>query len=126
MSPNGLGPNWTQTWPLNCAQEGRYLRLFQDLRIRHTWITGGNEPDEMGVNQTEVATTVNFPNFLWSGAPLQVSPGFALDWWDGPVVVPGTFPTDSPPPGPVGAPSRVYGGYLGFSWQPHLTPQLWA
>jgi hypothetical protein len=102
------------------------LRLFQDVRVRHTWITGGDDVDEMGINQTEIATTVNFPNFFWSGAPLQVSPGFAMDWWDGPVVARGTFPTDSPPPGPFGTPSRVYGAYLSFGWQPHLTPQLWA
>ncbi|MGE0756538.1 MAG: hypothetical protein AB7O38_05940 [Pirellulaceae bacterium] len=124
--PNGLGPSWEQTWPWNCAQEGRYLRLFQDLRLRHTWITGGEGPQEMGINETEVATTVNFPNFLWLGAPLQVSPMFAMDWWDGPVAAPGTFPTDSAPPGAFGTPSRVYGASLGFGWQPRLTPQLAA
>jgi hypothetical protein len=126
MFPNGLAPNWDQCWPFNQAQQGRYLRLFQDVRLRHTWITGGDGPEEMGIDETELATTVNFPNFFWSGQPLQVSPGFAMSWWDGPEAPPGTFPTDSAPPGPHGAPSRVYAGYLGFVWQPHLTPQFWA
>lgn len=38
----------------------------------------------MNINDTEIATTVQFPNFLASGQPLQISPGFVIHLWDGP------------------------------------------
>jgi hypothetical protein len=96
------------------------------VRFRQTWISGGDGPEEMGIDESEIGTTVNFPNFLWSSAPLHVSPVFAVQWWDGPEVFPGTFPTDSAPPDSFGTPPQVYEASLGFGWQPHITPQLWA
>lgn len=128
MFPNGMMsgcPDWCQ------PQEGRYLRLFQDLRVQQTWLMGGDGPRELGIDQTEIGTTVNFPNFLWSNQPLHVSPVFAVDWWDGPAedgttLVRGTFPTDSPAPGPYGLPPQAYAAYLAFAWQPQITPQLSA
>jgi hypothetical protein len=124
LFPNGVGTGWCPDWAQ--PQEGRYLRLFQDLRLQHTWLMGGDGPEEVGVDQTEVGTTVNFPNFLWSNQPLHVSPVFALDWWDGPDVPRGTFPTDSLAPGPFGLPPRVYAAYVAFAWQPQITPQFSA
>jgi hypothetical protein len=75
----------------------------------------------MGVDETEVATTINFPNFFWSGQPLHVSPVYTMSWWDGPETSfagPDPFPTELPP--------RVYGTYVDFAWQPIITPQLSA
>jgi hypothetical protein len=127
--PVGWNPNWSPhiQWPQ--PQEGKYWRLFQDLRFRHTWLMGGDGPVELGIDESEIGTTVNFPNFLWSQQPLQVSPVFAVSWWDGPDTTgppPVPFPTDLPPPGPFGLPPQVYSASLGFGWRPHLTPQFWA
>ncbi len=125
LFPNGMAPGCSPNWQWPQPQEGRYLRLFQDLRVRHTWLMGGEGRREMGVDETEIGTTVNFPNFLWSSQPLQVSPVFAVNWWDGPETVRGEFPTDSPAPGPFGTPPQVYAASLGFGWQPHIAPQFW-
>jgi hypothetical protein len=88
LFPNGVmpdcGPGSGWQWPQ--PAEGRYMRLFQDLRLKHTWLAGGDDSAEVGVNETEIGTTVNFPNFLWSNVPIHVSPVFVMDWWNGPEV----------------------------------------
>jgi hypothetical protein len=140
MFPNGVAPAWCQNWNWPQPQEGRYMRLFQDVRITNTYLHGGDGPADMGINETELGTTINFPNFLWSGQPIHVSPVFALSWWDGPESppLPGGFPTDPPlipnpglpppdfirPASGFGLPPRVYSTYLDFAWQPALTPQF--
>jgi len=119
LFPNGLNvvpPQWNLPQPL----PGPYLRLFQDCRITYTWLPDGNATNEMETQDIEVGTTMNFPNFLWCGQPLHVSPVFDLSLWDGPVTGPG------PPPFPTELPSRVYGTYLEFGWEPRITPQLGA
>jgi len=132
LFPNGLNmPNWN----LPQAQAGQYLRLFQDVRLTYTWVNGGDAPTKLDTSDVELATTVNFPNFFYSGQPLQVSPGFIFQWWDGPTTDP--LPTMPIPAGtplnpltaPAGAfptelPSRVYSTYLDFGWKPMLTPQF--
>ena len=77
LYPNGLGigpPEW------NSADA---LRLFQNLRIRETWLAGGGDR-AMQINDFEIATTVQFPNFFGSTQPLLISPNFVLHTWDGP------------------------------------------
>lgn len=119
LFPNGLGlPNWNLPQP----QPGQYLRLFQDVRLTYTWVKGGDATDKLDTNDVELATTMNFPNFFYSGQPLQVSPGFIFHFWDGPNTHtgpgPAQFPTDLP--------SRVYSTYLDFGWKPMITPQFGA
>jgi hypothetical protein len=122
LFPNGLNlPNWN----LPDAQPGPYLRLFQDIRMTYTWLHGNDSTREMTTHDTQVATTVNFPNFFFSGQPLHVSPNFIVHFWDGPdtdpvppAPLPGAFPTELP--------SRVYSTFLTFRWQPLITPSFGA
>ncbi|MFV1966818.1 MAG: hypothetical protein ACC628_15440, partial [Pirellulaceae bacterium] len=120
LFPNGIGamgastPSWN--WPQPAP--GRYMRLFQDIRIRNSWLPGNNATDQMDINDLEVGTTLNWPNFLFSGRPLQVSPVFIFHAWDGPDSAPAVFPTDMP--------SRAYSAYGDFSWNPMLTPHFGA
>lgn len=121
LFPNGVGPGWDPglQWPQ--PQEGPYLRLFQNIWLTYTWVAGGDGPTNMSTNDAELGTTMNFPNFLWSKHPLQVSPIFIMSWWDGPTtntVPPNTFPTELP--------ARVYSAILDFRWQPQITPQISA
>jgi len=105
-----------QAWPQ--AQPGRYLRFFQDLRLRYTWLAGKFRPEQMDTHDVELATTVNFPNFLWSRQPLQLSPVFIFHFWSHPTTDPAMFPTELP--------SQVYSAYATSRWQPMLTPSLGA
>ncbi len=132
LFPNGLGlPNWNLPQP----QPGQYLRLFEDVRLTYTWVNGGDAPTKLDTNDIELATTMNFPNFMYSGQPLQVSPGFIFQFWDGPTTDPVPtvpIPAGSPmlpltaAPGAFATelPARVYSTYLDFGWQPMLTPQF--
>lgn len=114
LFPNGLGFGTVGGWPQ--AEPGPYMRLFQDVRFTYTWVAGSDGPRELQTNDVELATTVNFPNFMYSGQPLRVSPGFIFHFWDGPDTTPGSFPTTMP--------SRVYSAYVGGHWQPMLTPMF--
>lgn len=79
LFPNGFGdPNAGPYDPYNA------LRLVHDVRFRHTYISGGENPDDLGINDSEVSVTFAFPNFLTSGQPLFVTPAFAIHCWDGP------------------------------------------
>jgi hypothetical protein len=71
----------SQTWS---QLRNQWLpRLIEHPRFRHTWISGNNG-NELGVNETEVATTLTYANFLGSGQPLLTTPGFIVDFWSGP------------------------------------------
>ena len=58
-------------------------RLLERPRGRYTYMPGNNG-NELDINEFEVATTLNFPDFASSGQPLLVSPGFIFHFWDGP------------------------------------------
>lgn len=85
-------------------QFGEPLRLFQNIRLRHTYISRLGESDGLGINDTELATTIAFPRFLATTQPLYISPGFILHFWDGP---------EGPP---ADLPPRAYTGYVDFDY----------
>ena len=115
LFPGGLSPS-LPGWPQ--AQPGPYMRFFQNLRLQYTWLAGKFRADQMDTHDVELATTVNFPNFLWSGQPLQVSPVFIFHSWSHPRTNSALFPTELS--------SSVYSAYGTTHWQPMLTPSLGA
>jgi hypothetical protein len=124
--PGVAGPAGTQTpssiypggiWSTNPGGQPYYdwdkaVRLLQDLRLRHTYLVGGDDPLDLGIHDTEVAVTLTVPSFLWSQQPLYISPAFALHLWDGPIGP----PFDLPP--------NAYSAYLDFQWQSDPNLQL--
>lgn len=100
------------------ADYQQYLRFMQNIRIRHTWLLGDEEPDEFGVNESEGAVTFAFPNFFFSQQPLLVTPGFIFHVWDPP------FIPALAAPGFGQLPSQVYSAYLDFYWTPVFGPRL--
>jgi hypothetical protein len=93
--PNGMGDQWDLS---------QSIRFIQDVRLRHTYLHGGEDVNDLGINDTEVAVTFTIPNFLTTGQPLFISPAFALHLWDGPIGP----PSDLPP--------QAYSAYLDFQW----------
>ncbi len=93
----------TNDW-LNQFENGRYLRVVQEVHYRHTWLEG-NESAEVDVHDAEIGFTLNWPNFLGSGEPLQLSPTFIFHFWDGPQ-----------PPSAADLPSRAYSAFLAAAW----------
>jgi hypothetical protein len=79
LFPNGFGnPNSGYYDPYNA------MRLIHDVRFRHTFITGSDNPDDLSINDSEVSVSFAFPNFLTTGQPLFITPAFAIHCWDGP------------------------------------------
>lgn len=111
LFPNGGYPPPAQEafWPQ--PQQGPYMRFFQQVRLSYTWVNGG---DGLDVDQQAIETsaTAAFPNFLYRGEPLLVTPGFVFRFWDG------------PSGGAADLPPRAYDAYLDFDWKPQITPQF--
>ena len=91
--------NW-----LNNFEQGKYLRVVQEIHYHHTWLEG-SRANEVDVHDAEIGFTLNWPNFLGSGEPFQVSPVFIFHFWDGPQ-----------PPSAADLPSRAYSTFLAGSW----------
>lgn len=83
QSPNSLFPDGFNLWGQGGPAGEPPLRLFENLRGRHTFLAG-SDGREMNISDTEVETTLQLPNFLGLGQTLQVTPGFGIHLWDGP------------------------------------------
>ena len=93
--------NWPQrAW--SSFQNDFLPRLVERPRARQTFMPGNNG-NELDINDIEVATTLNWSNFLQSGQPLLFSPGFIFHFWDGPDGATG-----------FDLPAQAYSAYLSF------------
>ena len=110
----------TPGWGVPTIVPSQYVKFVQNIRLTNTWLAGDDDPNEFGINDTELAGTFAFPNFLYSQQPLLFTPGFILSFWDPPRLGP------PPPANPPQLPSRVYSAYLDFYWTPTITDRLSA
>lgn len=79
-------PNTSTAWPNQVWARLRsevIPRLLERPRFRSTWLEGDG-PNELDINDIEIATTMTFANWLGSSQPIRVSPGFIFHYWDGP------------------------------------------
>lgn len=68
------------------------------------------------MNETDIATTLTLPNFLFTSQPLRISPGFIFHFWDGPdTVVTG-----------ADLPGQTYSAYLANDFSTPWNRQLGA
>jgi hypothetical protein len=94
--------SWQRFW-----QQSDWQKLWHAFRMRHTYIQGGSD-NRVQINDTEIATSLSFPNFLGSQMPLTISPGFIFHNWQGPNSNTGND-----------LPGSAYSAYLSFD---HSTP----
>lgn len=104
QSPSSIFPDGLNFWGPG-GPTAEPLRLFENLRLRQTYI-GGDSGKEMSINDSEIGTTVQFPNFLGGTQPLKISPDFAIHLWDGPS-----------PPSIAAMPGSAYSAYLAGDYQ---------
>ncbi|MEM8913727.1 MAG: hypothetical protein AAGC97_18355 [Planctomycetota bacterium] len=97
-------------FPNGLAEGLSAYRFLHGPRLRHTFISGGDDVDDVGLNQTDVSIGFAFNNFLFSTRPLYVVPSFSLYLFDGPRsdVASGQFQD---------LPANAYGGFIDFGWQ---------
>ncbi len=106
LFPNGLAdPQWDLS---------QSMRFIQDLRLRETYVAGGKDDTDLGINDIDTAVTFTLPNFLTTGQPLFISPGFTLSLWDGPADI----DADLPP--------NAYAAYIDTQWSSDPMLQLGA
>ena len=109
-SPGFGDGSWASSalaWPSQFwarLRSSNVYRLLERPRWRHTYlapdVSSGSRG--LGLNETEIATTLSVPNFLFSNQPIRISPGFAFHFWDGP---------NTPATG-ADLPGQTYSAYL--------------
>ena len=82
------------------------FRLMQGPKLQHGWLRGGDGDKSLDMNETDVAVSFAFPNFLHSGQPVYVTPAFGLTLLSGPHSNTG-----------ADLPGQVYSGTLTTDWQ---------
>lgn len=90
--PGQPGSLYPQGLPANSWDYQQTLKLFQNLRFRHTWLYADDADAALGINDSEIAISMTIPNFLYTNQPLYLSPAFALHLWDGPANLPADLP----------------------------------
>ena len=72
-------------------------KFLQHVDLDYHWFAGHNgqiRHEELGISDVELSATFAFPMFRNSATPLLVSPGFAAHYWEGPMSIQPTVPTD--------------------------------
>ena len=90
----------------------RMKKLVQEVRLDYVWMPGGGAGG-LGINDAELSATFAFPFLYNTETPILVTPGFAMNYWDGPITTV-TQPADLPP--------HTFDAYLDAAWNPQVTP----
>ena len=92
----------------------RLQRFLQQISIEHTHLFGDHSADQLQIDRTEIAATFGVPVFYNPDTPVLITPGFAFNWFEGPIL-----PTAE-------LPAQVYDAYLDTAWYPRFTEWLGA
>jgi hypothetical protein len=92
----------------------RLQRFLQQISIEHTHLFGDHSADQLQIDRTEMAATFGVPIFYNPDTPLLLTPGFAFNWFEGPIGPLADFP-------PV-----VYDAYVDAAWHPRFSEFLGA
>ena len=101
-------------------------KFLQELSFEYTYLYGRHSnPNDFGMSRAEISSTFAFPMFYNIETPLLVTPGFAVDWLQGPLSGP---PIAGMPPtaGGPDLPPQLYDAYLDLAWYPHYNEWLGA
>jgi hypothetical protein len=128
VQPAPLAPPPTP-YDITTSGEGYWAktqRLLQEISFEYTLLFGNHsDPQDLGINEVELSTTFAFPMFYNIETPLLVTPGFDVQFLEGPLSGP---PLPPPPPNAGGPdlPAQLYAAYLDFAWYPKCYEWLGA
>ena len=85
----------------------------------YDWFAGhGSSPSQLGINDIDYEATFALPMpFFQQPQPIEITPGFAFHFWDGP---------SSSVAGNPDLPPRTYDGYLDADWNPIIVPNAFS
>lgn len=109
-TPSSLYPEGIQLPPGPEFSVGQTLKFMQDVRVRWTWLAPIGD-NSIGLNDVQTNVTFAVP-FVQTKSPLMITPGFGIQFWQGPVTQPPFF-ADLPP--------NTYEAYLDAAWYPQVT-----
>lgn len=123
--PDGMFPGWQPSlggWlsGVTAMQAPPYARLFEDFYARYTWIHGestSTKPDELQIQEVELATSLVIPNTINMLEEFRVTPGFVYDALGGPFSL-------GPESLPLSLPSNLYSAYLDSYALAQMLPQF--
>ncbi|TWT67600.1 hypothetical protein Pla123a_41560 [Posidoniimonas polymericola] len=125
-SPSDAGASpfaWEQgTYGFETADGGtlEFQKFLQELSFEHTYLYGDHSFDALELHRFEMSSTVALPLAGNIKSPLLITPGFAFNWFEGPVTVP-TMTSSG-----ADLPPRVYDAYLDLAWYPPPSPMFGA
>jgi len=122
---NGLPYSWQQGSYGLQGQNGYLVsaqKAMQEVGFEHTYLSGKQSPNELGIIRAEVYATFGVPLSYSTDSPLLITPGIAVNWLNGPL----SSATGILDPHPQELPPRLYDTYLDFAWFPQFTPQFGA
>jgi hypothetical protein len=94
----------------------RLQRFLQNVGFEYTWLAAVQDDEsKFEINKVELWSTFGVPFLYNTETPLRVTPGFAVNYLEGPLTVAPTF-ADLPP--------RLYEAYLDGAWEPRVTEWL--
>ncbi len=107
-APTTLFPGGLFQGSLMAGGQGNSFGSFRFMqpKLQHGWIRGGDGVRSLDMNETDVALTFAFPQFLHSSQPLYLTPAFGLTLLSGPNSSTG-----------ADLPGQVYSGTLTADWQ---------
>ncbi len=94
------------------------IRFLQAVDFEFTYLPRLETSGGLGLVQGEVYGTFALPIGNQGFAPLEITPGLAVQFWDGPAGTASLLDPDLPP--------QTYGAYLDAGWRPQLTENLSA
>jgi hypothetical protein len=110
--PNGLPPMVPPSFPSGGMPNIREVtRFLQEIRLTYEWIFDNEDPDALEINTMETSATFAIPAFGLK-TPFLITPGFALNMFDGPDHVASTGFADLPP--------QTYDAFLDVGWNPQV------
>lgn len=106
----------------------RAQRFLQELGFEHTWLFGDKGPEDFEIHRTDIYSTFAIPmpylNTLSANSapindsPLLITPGFAVNFLEGPNGLAAMMEPEMPP--------RLYDAYLDVAWYPQFTQTIGA
>jgi hypothetical protein len=121
LFPDGSPVGWQQGTYVYQGPDGtvtRLQRFLQNVGFEYTWLAALNDDArKLEINKVELWSTFGVPFCYNTETPLRVTPGFAVNYLEGPVTLPPTF-ADLPP--------RLYEAYLDTAWEPRFNEWLSA
>lgn len=96
----------------------RFQKFLQRIGMEYSWLASDEGVNDFEVSRAEFAATFAIPVMHNIESPLLVTPGFAFNWFEGPVGDPDPPVTVPATPRGPDLPPRVYDAYLDLSWYP--------